>query len=217
MKLTRVRLFRVRLMERLQVAQWQYNDGLALMYIYKYTNVYHPPILVLCPCAQLEDMQARLQSEQRHYNDLVKHRNEEVQELRRKLQLEAERYRELLDQKLALDKGMELLFIMVRESVIDRCYMNLDVFAISESQARNYYSGSQIDTMFHLTHLCDHPHVGKPSAEMEYYSRLLDDEFNRLGLEGNKRSAPTDGQAEATRGTVTKRRRVEETTPASVC
>lgn len=68
----------------------------------------HPP-----RCAQLEDMQARLQSEQRHYNDLVKHRNEEVQELRRKLQLEAERYRELLDQKLALDKGMGCLSLVI--------------------------------------------------------------------------------------------------------
>lgn len=45
------------------------------------------------------------QAEQKHYNELVKNRNKEVQELRHKLQIEAERYRELLDQKLQLDKG----------------------------------------------------------------------------------------------------------------
>jgi hypothetical protein len=46
-------------------------------------------------------------------------------------------------------------------------------------------------------------------AEIEYYSRLLDDEFDRMGLEGNKRSAPMDEAPQ----TATKRRRLEHASP----
>jgi hypothetical protein len=45
--------------------------------------------------------------------------------------------------------------------------------------------------------------------EIEYYSRLLDDEFDRMGLEGNKRSAPMDEAPQ----TATKRRRLEHASP----